>query len=451
MKTRILIALLVAVSMLQAQNGLDFDGIDDHVTTPFGGPIGAANRTIECWIKTSSVTATQQVILDYGAMAPLGSRFTLNLINGGLLRIEVGGNGLNSTQSIADGNWHHVAITYDDNAIARFSMFIDGQQAAWTSAFSANTVSTGIFIGQRNDGVNHFQGVIDEVRVWNVVRTQNEINTYQNLEFCTLPTGLIVYYKFNQGAAGGSNTGITSLVSETGGNTGTLNNFTLSGTTSNWVSGAALTSAGPVIQDTTTACDSLVSPSGNYVWTTSGVHYDTLSASVGCDTIVEVDVTIIIVDTSVTVLPHSLQSNMLGANYQWLDCDNNYAVIPGETQNAFTPQTAGNFAVRVELGACIDTSRCNWVDPTFGQLELGISEIQIYPMPLLEGQRLNLKIPVSQIYHYTLLSVTGEIVSNGDLKNSSTHYELPLDLRSGVYLLKVDGDGLSQTIKLIVK
>ncbi|MEM9022778.1 MAG: gliding motility-associated C-terminal domain-containing protein, partial [Bacteroidota bacterium] len=41
-----------------------------------------------------------------------------------------------------------------------------------------------------------------------------------------------------------------------------------------------------------TACDSLVSPSGNFVWTTSGVYQDTLSASSGCDSILTVNLTI---------------------------------------------------------------------------------------------------------------------------------------------------------------
>ena len=102
--------------LLSAQNGLDFDGTNDYVSATAGGPIGSTNRTVECWVKTSSSISTQQVIFDWGQMSPNGSRFTLNMINFGKVRIEVGGNGFNSTASIADGNWHHIAVTYDNSA-----------------------------------------------------------------------------------------------------------------------------------------------------------------------------------------------------------------------------------------------------------------------------------------------------------------------------------------------
>jgi hypothetical protein len=61
-------------------------------------------------------------------------------------------------------------------------------------------------------------------------------------------TGLVAYYRANQGTASGTNTGITSLTdSSASGKNGTLNNFALSGSSSNWVSGAPAIS-GPAAQ-----------------------------------------------------------------------------------------------------------------------------------------------------------------------------------------------------------
>jgi hypothetical protein len=55
-------------------------------------------------------------------------------------------------------------------------------------------------------------------------------------------TGLVAYYNFNQGVPAGDNTGINTLSDKTSNSyNGTLNNFALNGTTSNWVSGAPLT------------------------------------------------------------------------------------------------------------------------------------------------------------------------------------------------------------------
>lgn len=43
---------------------------------------------------------------------------------------------------------------------------------------------------------------------------------------------------------------------------------------------------------TTAACDSYTSPSGNYTWTTSGIHHDTIPNHLGCDSIIVVNLTI---------------------------------------------------------------------------------------------------------------------------------------------------------------
>lgn len=69
------ILFLLCSLSLSAQNGLHFDGTNDFVQTPFPGPIGNNSRTVETWIKISSISSNQRVIMDYGDMA-IGNRFT---------------------------------------------------------------------------------------------------------------------------------------------------------------------------------------------------------------------------------------------------------------------------------------------------------------------------------------------------------------------------------------
>lgn len=59
-----------------------------------------------------------------------------------------------------------------------------------------------------------------------------------------------------------------------------------------------------------------------------------------------------------------LTANQTGATYQWLDCDNNYAVINSETNQSYTPAVTGNYAVEVNMNGCVDTSDCFLVDHT---------------------------------------------------------------------------------------
>jgi hypothetical protein len=52
----------------------------------------------------------------------------------------------------------------------------------------------------------------------------------------------------------------------------------------------------------------------------------------------------------------------LPVTYQWLDCDSNYAIIPGETNAIYTYLTNGSYAVEVSMNGCVDTSQCTIIN-----------------------------------------------------------------------------------------
>lgn len=88
---------------------------------------------------------------------------------------------------------------------------------------------------------HYFHGSIDELRVWNVARSTAEIQGVMNTELNGDESGLVAYYTFNQGVAGGDNTGMANLTDASSNvNNGTLKNFTLNGAASNWVDGAPI-------------------------------------------------------------------------------------------------------------------------------------------------------------------------------------------------------------------
>src|SRR6185312_2510684 len=91
---------------------------------------------------------------------------------------------------------------------------------------------------------------MDEIAIWNVVRTQAEIQSDMGCVHggSGTPAGLVAFYNFDQGIANADNTSTTTLTDMTGnGNDGTLTNFALTGTTSNWVNDANQLSAIPSI------------------------------------------------------------------------------------------------------------------------------------------------------------------------------------------------------------
>jgi len=174
-------------------------------------------------------------------------------------------------------------------------MYIDGSlETSSNFTVAVNTSSSGgLLLGRRIDGINYFDGIIDEVRIWNTVRSLADISSSKNGEFCGVPTGLVAYYKCNQGTAGGTNTGQTTLTNSTGSNNGTLTNFSLTGNSSNWVAGKTLTiGSGGSSTISVSACDSYTSPSGKYTWTQNGQYIDTVSSSLGCDSILTINLTL---------------------------------------------------------------------------------------------------------------------------------------------------------------
>lgn len=296
-----------------AQVGLDFDGSDDYIQTSYPGVLGTNARTFEAWVYITAVPSSNITILDYGTSAA-GSRNTLiidpsaklNFLSGG-----TNGNLSSPANSVTVGQWVHAAFVID-NGVGY--TYVDGVQVATGNLSGVNTPSGGdnLKIGQRVTGGNiPFNGIIDEVRVWDVARTQAEIQADMNAELCPSTANLVAYYKLNDGVADGSNTALTMVSDSSGnGNDGVLNNFALTGTSSNFVTGATLSA------------------------TTGGY------------------------DNTLTVTSSTLTANQTGATYQWVDCDNANSPISGETGQSFTPTIEGNYAVEITEGTCVYMSSC---------------------------------------------------------------------------------------------
>lgn len=304
MLRKLSLALLTFTLISQSsfsQNALFFDGTNDKVQTGFSGISGTNARTVEAWIK-DYLTTTQQVIADWGNMSPNGSRFTVNLING-KLRCEIGGQGVTGPTVIADTQWHHIAVTYDPTATNNFTTYVDGvQDNSFNITIPMNTLTTNaMIIGMRQDNINGFHGWIDEVRVWNYARTQAQIQADMNSEFCSPQSGLVSYFKFDHGVAGGINTGLNTAVDlVSSAQNGTLTGFSLNGATSNWVQGAGLTQGVSTSNLTVTACGSYTAPSGA-VYASVGTYTDTINSSFYCDSVITINLTNIYPNSFATI------------------------------------------------------------------------------------------------------------------------------------------------------
>ena len=419
---------------------VDFDGTNDFILTTSDGVSGNGARTIEAWIKLNSPAGTgnQNTIVDFGTFST-GGRFTLNVLFSNTLRIEVGGSGLNGTTNLYDSAWHHVAATYDPSSSTKFKLYVDGVlDGSGNITTSVNTGTTNkIQIGKRIDGVNLFHGGIDEVRVFNYVRTAAQISSDKNAEFCTLSTGLIAYYQLNEGIANGTNASNTVAKDYSGnGKTGTLTNFSLSGTTSNYIPGTSITPGLDVNITNISACNSYTAPDGT-IFTTNGVYKDTLINSISCDSIITENITINLIDTSINRNGKILTSNQGGgATYQWFDCDSN-KIITGETTWRYISKYNGNFAVIVSNTGCTDTSNCHSVIVNYPYLtEKIFGKTSLSPNPSNGHFTLNFESKSIKTYALKIIDMSGRTIYNKEINTNVI--KVNEKLNSGIYMIFVE-------------
>jgi sugar lactone lactonase YvrE len=86
------------------------------------------------------------------------------------------------------------------------------------------------------------------------------------------------------------------------------------------------------------------------------------------------------VDKTVTQNGITLSANAAGANYQWIDCNNNIS-IAGATSQSFNPTVSGSFAVIVSKNGCFDISACFTVNMVGIKENANKSVFSVYPNP----------------------------------------------------------------------
>lgn len=247
--------LLLLSFMLKAQSGthLNFDGDNDLVTTGTGISdyfAGKTAVTIEAVVRPESIKGISGTGL--GVIAGNYNFPTSTNTMQFLLRrdnydynfwIHVAGSGyvnVNAQASVELNEWQHVAGVWDGSTA---SIYINGELKASREIVGVlNTVNNQFVIG--TNAINEdFDGDIDEVRIWETVRSAEELCASKFVELSGTEPGLVAYYSFDNGMAGSDNTGLTTLEDKTGnGYNGVLTNFALNGSSSNWLGGSIVTS-----------------------------------------------------------------------------------------------------------------------------------------------------------------------------------------------------------------
>lgn len=207
----------------------------------------------------------------------------------------------------------------------------------------------------------------------------------------------------------------------------------------------------------TSLSQSIIAACDNYTWTHNGITYtnsgiysDTLVNMQGCDSIVQLYLTInYVTDISTSVNGTLITANNGNATYQWLDCDNNYIPLSGETNQIFTASSNGSYAVEISQFNCTDTSDCvsiisaNILESNFN------SSILVSPNPSQRNFLIDLGMNLASVY-FTLTDINGKLIESGEYIDTQK-LNLTINEPEGVYLLTLVSGENRALIRLIKK
>ena len=186
------------------------------------------------------------------------------------------------------------------------------------------------------------------------------------------------------------------------------------------------------------SCVPIYSITGKYI-DKSGVYIDTLVTIKGCDSVYFTSsVTIAPLDLTIQINAGVLTSNDVNAQYKWLDCNNNYSVIPSANAVSYNPDQVGVFAVEISRLTCLDTSYCYLPLSSVTSVERS-SDIKVYPNPT-NGK---LTIDAENFEDVEVYDTSGRLIIKSSLKT------IDLEEQSkGLYLLKINASGTTQEFKV---
>lgn len=170
-------------------------------------PSGAI--TLEAWVNASCCQASENTVLSYGdgtndaytlSIGSYGPRLMLQNANGSFTDIKR----TIKYEQLNTGRDYHVAVTWN-NASQTAVIYINGfkyYEQTGIPAFNLfYSAGSRLAVGTKTDLSQPYNGMIDEVRIWNTALTQAAIRNNMNNLLTGTENGLVAYYRFDEPAA----------------------------------------------------------------------------------------------------------------------------------------------------------------------------------------------------------------------------------------------------------
>lgn len=421
--------------------------------------LSGTHITLEAWIYPTAwkPNVWQGNIINKELDGP-NEGYMLRAGGAGQLNFNLGGGAdwvdLNSaTGVLALNTWQHVAGTYDGSMVRLYLNGVEIASAPWTESFSSS--STNLCIGNWGLGLlwgteRHFQGKIDEARVYNITRTAAEIIADMSTTVPGDSPGLVAYYMMDEGAG--------ALANDASVNN---NNATV-------VSGATweIPATSPV------SGDEIV----GWLWSPGGATTSTLNVTKAYDyTVTVTDATGCTATSapfhvSVNKPPYShiipdgplsfcmgesvtLNANTgTGLSYQWLKDE---APIGAATTSSYTATTEGVYRCRVTKDATGCSKESNKANVQITCREEGTetaTALNVFPNPAGDNITIDAAALLNNATAKTYIIQITDITGKQYLQTESDASLQPIDISSlpaGMYNIQTTANGQWMSVAFI--
>jgi hypothetical protein len=181
---------------------LEFDGRDDYASVGTAGfPFPRWPQTVSLWLYREAGTGKQVIIT---LRKDWESGVSLGLCNGAPCATSVlsGDVYVAANDALPLAEWHHVAYAFDGGDTSpRHTLYVDGDEVATGAAVPNNRTPTRAFLGSEDTNGTFLSGRIDELRIWSVARTSQQLAEEIAGEAPDAePPDLTLHYSFDEAA-----------------------------------------------------------------------------------------------------------------------------------------------------------------------------------------------------------------------------------------------------------
>jgi hypothetical protein len=178
-------------------NALLFDGTNDRVAIPGSTSyaFGTGPFTIEMWIRPDVLSGDNRVLFCNQVLDNWQGYLDQGGTSAGMHFVASAQFANSSGLVWTLGQWYHLSWVRSGNTV---TLYRNGNSVGSGTVTASSGNTTILQFGLRDSSTHPWNGVLDEVRIWNLARTQAQIQSTMSQTIPTSSTGLIGYWNFDE-------------------------------------------------------------------------------------------------------------------------------------------------------------------------------------------------------------------------------------------------------------